>query len=42
LRVLRRRGQRDEMTWQKLNRWVRRWIPSTKIVHPCPNQRFAF
>jgi len=42
LRVLRRRGQRDEMTWQKLNRWVRRWIPSTKIVHPYPNQRFAF
>ena len=42
LRVLRRRSQRDDMTWEKLTRWVKRWIPSGKIVHPYPNQRFAF
>ena len=42
LRTLRRRSQRHDMTWQRLNEWVRRWIPSCKIVHPYPNQRFAF
>jgi hypothetical protein len=34
--------KRDDMTWEKLTRWVKRWIPSGKIVHPYPNQRFAF
>ena len=42
LRTLRRRSQRHDMTWQRLNEWVRRWIPSCKIVHLYPNQRFAF
>jgi len=42
LGVLRRRSQRDDTNWQKFNRWVKRWIPSCRIVHPYPNQRFAF
>lgn len=42
LKVLRRRSQKTDTTWQKLNRWVKRWIPSCRIVHPYPNQRFAF
>jgi group II intron reverse transcriptase/maturase len=42
LKVLRRRSQKTDTTWQKLSRWVRRWIPSSRIVHPYPNQRFAF
>lgn len=41
LRALRRRSQKHAMPWAKLTRWVRRWIPSTRIVHPYPNQRFA-
>lgn len=40
--VLRRRSQRHDMSWQRFTHWVRRWIPSSKIVHPYPNQRFAF
>jgi RNA-directed DNA polymerase len=42
LRTLRRRSQRHDMAWQRFNGWVRRWIPSCKVVHPYPNQRFAF
>lgn len=42
LRTLRRRSQRHDMAWQRFNGWVRRWIPSCRIVHPYPNQRFAF
>jgi len=42
LRTLRRRSQRHDMTWTRFNGWVRRWIPSSRIVHPYPNQRFAF
>jgi RNA-directed DNA polymerase len=42
LRTLRRRSHRHDLTWARFNRWVRRWIPSCRIVHPYPNQRFAF
>jgi group II intron reverse transcriptase/maturase len=40
--VLRRRSQRHALPWAKFTRWVKRWIPSVRIVHPYPNQRFAF
>ena len=42
MRVLRRRSQRHAMPWSRLNGWIRRWIPSVRIIHPYPNQRFAF
>ncbi|MBD8528345.1 group II intron reverse transcriptase/maturase, partial [Pseudomarimonas arenosa] len=42
LRALRRRSQRHALPWSRFTRWVRRWIPSSRIVHPYPNQRFAF
>lgn len=42
LRVLRRRSQKTILTWQKMSRWVKRWIPLCRIVHPYPSQRFAF
>ncbi|MBI2802545.1 MAG: maturase [Gammaproteobacteria bacterium] len=43
LRVLRRRSQHHAMPWSRLTGcWIRRWIPSTRIIHPYPNQRFAF
>lgn len=42
VRTLRRRSQRHDMAWQRFNGWVRRWIPSCKVIHPYPNQRFAF
>jgi RNA-directed DNA polymerase len=42
LRALRRRSQRHAMPWSRLQGWIRRWIPSVRIIHPYPNQRFAF
>lgn len=40
-RALRRRGQRRPLTWDRLGRVVRRWIPPVRIVHPYPEVRFA-
>jgi RNA-directed DNA polymerase len=39
-RALRRRSQRDRMSWERYWRLVDRWIPSAKILHPHPNVRF--
>jgi len=39
-RALRRRSQRDRMTWERVRPLVDRWIPSAKILHPHPNVRF--
>jgi group II intron reverse transcriptase/maturase len=39
-RALRRRSQRDKMTWDRFWPMVDRWIPSAKILHPHPNVRF--
>jgi RNA-directed DNA polymerase len=39
-RALRRRSQRDRMTWDRFWPLVDRWIPSAKILHPHPNVRF--
>jgi hypothetical protein len=39
-RALRRRSQRDRMSWERFLRLVGRWIPSAKILHPHPNLRF--
>jgi group II intron reverse transcriptase/maturase len=39
-RALRRRSQRDRMTWERLRPLVDCWIPSAKILHPHPNLRF--
>jgi RNA-directed DNA polymerase len=40
-RVLRRRSQRDVLTWQHMGRLIRDWLPTPHILHPWPNQRFA-
>jgi group II intron reverse transcriptase/maturase len=41
LRLLRRRGQRDRTTWQRISVLADRWLPKPAILHPWPNQRFA-
>jgi hypothetical protein len=41
LRALRRRGQRGRMTWARFKRYVARYIPLVRVLHPYPNQRFA-
>lgn len=40
-RALRRRGQRDTTSWSTINRLADRWLPSPRILHPWPSQRFA-
>jgi group II intron reverse transcriptase/maturase len=39
-RSLRRRSQRRRLTWKRMSRIVARWLPSTHIIHPWPQQRF--
>jgi len=39
-RALRRRGQRDQTTWARVNALAKRWIPSPHRLHPYPWERF--
>ncbi|MEY4578306.1 MAG: hypothetical protein RL701_3009 [Pseudomonadota bacterium] len=39
--ALRRRGQRAPVTWQRLSRLGRRWLPTPRVLHPYPWDRFA-
>ena len=42
LKILRRRSQRARrMTWAKFGKLCRRWLPTPKILHPYPDERFA-
>ena len=38
--TLSRRSQKGSVDWERMNRLVRRWIPSVRIKHPYPNVRF--
>lgn len=38
--ALRRRSQRTRLNWQRMNRYVARWLPPARIQHPWPNARF--
>jgi len=40
-RTLRRRGQRSRLTWARMDKLVRDFLPPPRILHPWPNQRFA-
>jgi hypothetical protein len=39
--ALRRRSQRTRITWPRMNRVAKRWLPPARAVHPFPNVRFA-
>ncbi len=41
LRVLRRRSQRDQTTWEQLGTFVRRYWPKLRIRHDWPARRFT-
>lgn len=41
LRALRRRGQRDKTTWERMQRLADDYLPKPRILHPWPEQRFA-
>ena len=40
LRALRRRSQRTRLTWQRMHRLAARWLPTVRIQHPWPDDRF--
>ena len=40
LKALRRRSQKDRMTWKRMTRFAHRWLPQPRILHPWPNERF--
>jgi RNA-directed DNA polymerase len=41
MRALRRRSQRDRMTWQRMTRLARDCLPKPHVRHPWPTTRFA-
>jgi group II intron reverse transcriptase/maturase len=40
LKVLRRRGQKRRMDWKTYGPIVVRWLPTPKVLHPYPSERF--
>jgi RNA-directed DNA polymerase len=40
-KALSRRSQKGQVTWERMNRIARRWIPPARITHPYPDARFA-
>jgi RNA-directed DNA polymerase len=40
-RTLRRRSQKDQMTWDRFTRLADAWLPQPRILHPWPSERFA-
>ena len=41
LHALRRRGQHGRLDWTRFKRYVARYIPSVRVLHPYPNERSA-
>jgi hypothetical protein len=41
LRSLRRRSQKTTLTWERMLKLAADWLPTPRILHPWPNQRFA-
>ncbi|EQD54001.1 RNA-directed DNA polymerase (Reverse transcriptase) [mine drainage metagenome] len=40
-RTLRRRSQKDGMTWERITKIAAAWLPPPRILHPWPDRRFA-
>ena len=40
-RTLRRRSQKDRMTWERMTQLADDWLPKPIILHPWPSDRFA-
>jgi group II intron reverse transcriptase/maturase len=40
-RTLRRRGQKDRTTWERMAQLANAWLPKPIILHPWPSERFA-
>ena len=35
-----RRRQRHRLTWERMARLIKRFLPSPRVLHPWPDQRF--
>ena len=40
-RTLRRRSQKEGLTWERIRKIADAWLPQPRILHPWPDQRFA-
>ena len=40
-RTLRRRSQKDRKTWDQMAKIAAAWLPTPRILHPWPSERFA-
>ena len=40
-RTLRRRSQKDHLTWERMTKIAAAWLPKPRILHPWPDDRFA-
>ena len=40
-RALSRRSHKGQVTWERMQRYVDRWIPPVRIYHPYPSQRLG-
>ena len=40
-KALRRRSQRTRLTWERMRRLAKRWIPNARIYHPYPERRLV-
>jgi hypothetical protein len=38
--VIRRRGQKRRLNWARLGKLFDRWLPTVRVLHPYPHQRF--
>ena len=41
LKSLRRRSQKYNLTWERMIKLAADWLPTPRILHPWPQQRFA-
>jgi hypothetical protein len=39
--ALARRSQKGQVSWERMHRLMKRWIPPAHIVHPYPSVQFA-
>jgi group II intron reverse transcriptase/maturase len=39
-KALRRRSQRDRLTWERMQRLAARWLPAVHVLHPWPEVRY--
>jgi hypothetical protein len=40
-RSLKRRSQKDRMTWARMDRLAAEWLPPPHVLHPWPEERMA-